>query len=97
MTRPTLLAESDVRTRLAAFPAWTYEGGRLHREFLFAGFSEAFGFMARAALFAEKIDHHPDWSNVWNRVTVNLQTHDAGGVTDLDFRLAEEMDRIAGG
>ena len=96
MTRPALLAESDVRARLASLPAWTYEGGRLHREFRVAGFSEAFGFMARAALFAEKLDHHPDWSNVWNRVTVSLQTHDAGGVTDLDFRLAEEMDRIAG-
>jgi 4a-hydroxytetrahydrobiopterin dehydratase len=52
--------------------------------------------MARAALFAEKLDHHPDWSNVFNRVVVSLQTHDAGGVTDLDFRLAAEMDRIAG-
>ena len=97
MARPPLLADEDVKARLNAHPAWTFEGGKLHREFRFAGFSEAFGFMARVALFAEKLDHHPDWSNVWNRVSVGLQTHDAGGVTDLDFRLAAEMDRIAGG
>ncbi len=97
MARPPLLAAKDVETRLVEHPAWTLEGGKLHREFRFAGFSEAFGFMARVALFAEKLDHHPDWTNVWNKVSVSLQTHDAGGVTDLDFRLAAEMDRIAGG
>jgi len=97
MARPPLLSEADVKSRLASHPSWTYASGRLHREFLFPGFSEAFGFMARAALFAEKLDHHPDWSNVWNRVRVDLSTHDAGGVTELDFRLAAEMDRIAGG
>ena len=96
MARPSLLTEDAVRERLRAHPAWQYEKGRLHREFRFAGFSEAFGFMARVALFAEKLDHHPDWTNVWNRVSVSLQTHDAGGVTDLDFRLAAEMDRVAG-
>jgi 4a-hydroxytetrahydrobiopterin dehydratase len=94
--RPPRLSEKDVKARLKAHPAWAHKGGKLHREFRFAGFSEAFGFMARAALFAEKLDHHPDWSNVFNRVVVSLQTHDAGGVTDLDFRLAAEMDRIAG-
>jgi 4a-hydroxytetrahydrobiopterin dehydratase len=97
MSRPPLLSAKDVESRLEARPGWTYSGGKLHREFRFAGFSEAFGFMARVALFAEKLDHHPDWSNVFNRVVVSLQTHDAGGVTDLDFRLAAEMDRIAGG
>jgi 4a-hydroxytetrahydrobiopterin dehydratase len=96
MARPSLLSKNDVLTRLAAHPAWTLLDGRLHREFRFAGFSEAFGFMARAALAAEKLDHHPDWSNVYDRVVVTLSTHDAGGLTDLDFRLAEEMDRIAG-
>jgi 4a-hydroxytetrahydrobiopterin dehydratase len=97
MARPLLLPENDVKARLAAHPAWTIQNGRLHREFRFAGFSEAFGFMARAALVAEKLDHHPDWSNVFNRVVVSLHTHDAGGLTELDFRLAAEMDRIAGG
>ncbi len=96
MARPRKLSRDEVKTRLAAHPAWSYKGGRLHREFRFAGFSEAFGFMARAALSAEKLDHHPDWSNAWNRVSVSLQTHDADGVTELDFRLAAEMDKIAG-
>jgi len=95
--RPLRLTDSEIRERLAAHPAWSLQGDRLVREFRFAGFGEAFGFMARVALFAEKIDHHPDWTNVWNRVSVALQTHDAGGVTDLDFRLAAEMDRVAGG
>lgn len=95
--RPTRLSVKDVKTRLKAHRAWALKGGKLHREFRFEGFSEAFGFMARAALAAEKLDHHPDWTNVWNRVVVSLHTHDAGGVTDLDFRLAAEMDRIAGG
>jgi 4a-hydroxytetrahydrobiopterin dehydratase len=97
MARPPLLPEKEVKTRLKAHPAWTHKSGKLHREFKFAGFSEAFGFMARAALFAEKIDHHPAWTNIWNKVSVTLDTHDAGGITDLDFRLAAEMDRIAGG
>jgi 4a-hydroxytetrahydrobiopterin dehydratase len=97
MARPPLLSKSDVLTRLAARGAWMILNDRLHREFRFTDFSEAFGFMARVALVAEKLDHHPDWSNVFNRVVVSLHTHDAGGLTDLDFRLAEEMDRIAGG
>lgn len=97
MPRPPRLDDAQIRERLAALHGWTLENGRLVREFRFAGFGEAFGFMARVALFAEKIDHHPDWTNVWNRVSVSLQTHDAGGVTELDFRLAAEMDRIAGG
>jgi 4a-hydroxytetrahydrobiopterin dehydratase len=97
MSRPPLLSQKDVEGRLEAHPAWTCSGGNLHREFRFADFSEAFGFMARVALVAEKLDHHPDWSNVFDRVVVSLHTHDAGGLTDLDFRLAAEMDRIAGG
>lgn len=97
MPRPPRLTDSEIRERLAAHPSWSLQGGKLVREFRFAGFGEAFGFMARVALFAEKTDHHPDWTNVWNRVSVSLQTHDAGGVTELDFRLAAEMDRIAGG
>lgn len=97
VSRPGKLSPSEIEERLKALPRWAYEEGRLKREFRFAGFSEAFGFMSRVALFAEKTDHHPDWTNVFNRVTVALETHDAGGVTELDFRLAAEMDRIAGG
>jgi len=95
MSRPPRLADDEIKKRLADLPAWTIAGGKLRREFRFADFSEAFGFMARVALVAEKMDHHPDWSNVWNRVTVELWTHDAGGITDLDFELAQAMDRLA--
>ena len=83
---------------LAALPEWSEVHGRdaITRTFRFAGFGEAFGFMARAALVAEKMDHHPEWTNVYNKVTVVLTSHDAGGVTGRDIRLAEAMDRIAG-
>jgi 4a-hydroxytetrahydrobiopterin dehydratase len=79
-------------------PQWTRTEGRdaLHRTFTFADFNAAFGFMARAALVAEKMDHHPEWTNVWNRVDVTLSTHSAGGLTDLDVKLAETLDKIAG-
>jgi len=79
-------------------PAWRMAEGRdaLQRTFKFKDFSEAFGFMARAALVAEKMDHHPEWSNVWNRVEVTLSTHSAGGLTELDLALAAAMDKIAG-
>ena len=95
MTRPEKLSEDVVRDRLESIPGWQLRDGKLHREFKFGDFNAAFGFMTRAALVAEKLDHHPEWSNVYNRVTVGLRTHDAGGVTELDFRLAEEMNRLA--
>jgi 4a-hydroxytetrahydrobiopterin dehydratase len=66
------------------------------RKFVFKDFNEAFGFMARAALVAEKLDHHPEWSNVYKTVDVTLSTHDAGGLTELDIKLAEAMDKLAG-
>lgn len=80
-------------------PGWKKVRGRdaISRTFVFADFSEAFGFMARAALAAEKMNHHPEWSNVYKRVEVTLSTHEAGGLTERDLRLAEAMDRIAGG
>ena len=68
----------------------------IKRTFVFKDFGEAFAFMTRIALVAEQMNHHPEWSNVWNRVEVTLSTHDAGGVTELDLKLAEAMDRIAG-
>jgi 4a-hydroxytetrahydrobiopterin dehydratase len=79
-------------------PGWSRTEGRdaLQKTFKFADFNAAFGFMARAALVAEKMDHHPEWMNVWNRVDVTLSTHAAGGLTDLDVKLAEAMDKIAG-
>ena len=84
-------------TALRGLPGWTAVTGReaIARTFTFKDFNEAFGFMARAALIAEKLDHHPEWFNVYNKVEVTLATHDAGGVTDRDVRLAEAMDRLA--
>ncbi len=94
MSRPSLLSPVEIAARLEALPGWALSGDALRRDFTFADFPEAFGFMTRAAFAAEKLDHHPDWSNSWNRVTVALSTHDAGGITDLDFQLAGVMQRL---
>lgn len=91
MARPPRLKPEQITEKLAMLPGWIYERGALRREFKFPTFVEAFGFMTRVALQAEKIDHHPNWSNVYNTVSVSLSTHDAGGVTDLDFELAKRM------
>lgn len=90
------LDETEIEARLAEHPAWNVVDGRLHRELTFADFGEAFAFMTRVALAAEKLDHHPDWSNSWNRVTIAIASHDEGGVTDTCFRLAAAVDRAAG-
>ncbi len=76
---------------------WALEAGKLHKGFRFPDFVAAFGFMTRAALIAEAMNHHPDWSNVYNRVEVDLSTHDAGGITALDFELAQRMEALLGG
>jgi 4a-hydroxytetrahydrobiopterin dehydratase len=91
--------DAAARSSLAQrFKHWQPVAGRdaLHRTFVFKDFNEAFGFMARSALVAEQMNHHPEWSNVWNRVEVTLSSHDAGGLTERDLKLAEAMDRIAG-
>lgn len=82
---------------LAGLPNWTLrpDGLAISRDFKFADFSEAFAFMTRAALYAEKADHHPEWSNVYNRVHVTLTTHDAGGLSARDLAMAAELDRLA--
>ena len=95
MSRPTALKSEDVASRLKSLPDWNLEESKLHRRFVFDGFVEAFGFMSQIAILAEKMDHHPEWSNVYNRVEVFLTTHDAGGLTELDFELARSMDRLA--
>ena len=77
-------------------PGWRVENGKLHREFRFADFNAAFGFMTRVALVAEALGHHPEWSNVWNKVSIDLTTHDAGGLTDLDVQLARRIDQLLG-
>ncbi len=95
MARPKALHAGEVETRVRALDGWSIAHGKLHRTFRFANFVEAFGFMSSAALVAEKMDHHPEWSNVYSTVEVDLTTHDAGGLTELDFQLAEAMNAIA--
>ncbi|MHA7836257.1 MAG: 4a-hydroxytetrahydrobiopterin dehydratase [bacterium] len=97
MSRPTALSQEDVTKRLTSLEGWALADGKLYRAFRFGSFVEAFGFMSQAALVAEKMDHHPEWSNVYDRVRVHLVTHDAGGITDLDLELAARMNEIAGG
>lgn len=96
MTRQRFDAEA-AKAALAGLEGWTPEegGGAIAKRFSFPDFNAAFGFMARAALVAEKLDHHPEWSNVYNRVDVRLTTHSARGLTALDFELARAMDAIA--
>jgi 4a-hydroxytetrahydrobiopterin dehydratase len=89
------LGEADVKARLEKLTGWTLRGGKLHREYLFGDFVEAFAFMTRCARMAERQGHHPEWFNVFNRVVVDLTTHDAGGISALDFALAIEMDGAA--
>ena len=91
---PGKLDSSEVSARLAALPGWALREGKLHREFRFHDFSEAFAFMTRVAMLAEHHAHHPDWSNVYNRVTIELWTHDAAGITERDFALAQDITRV---
>lgn len=89
------LTDAEITAELAKTAGWTRTGDKLHREFQFKDFVTAFGFMASAALVAEKMDHHPEWSNVYRTVKVDLNTHDAGGITSFDFELARAMSAIA--
>ena len=82
--------------RLAALDGWTLRDGKLHRELKFSNFTMAFGFMTSAAIEAEKMNHHPEWFNVYNKVVVDLTTHEAGGITERDFALAERMNELFG-
>jgi 4a-hydroxytetrahydrobiopterin dehydratase len=93
------LDRKAVDEALAGIEGWTLaaDGASISRTFTFRNFSEAFAFMTRSALAAEKMDHHPDWSNVYKTVNVTLNTHDAGGLTALDFDLAKKMNRYFGG
>jgi 4a-hydroxytetrahydrobiopterin dehydratase len=98
MTRAPLLTRDELAEALVSLPAWTHDPARdaLVRDLKFRNFNEAFGFMSRVALKAEALNHHPEWTNVYDRVHVTLTTHDAGGLTALDVRLARFIDRIAG-
>ena len=95
--RPQALEAREIEAKLVDLGGWSLADGKIRREYRFANFVEAFGFMTQVALVAEKLDHHPEWSNVYATVVVDLTTHDAGGVTELDFALAAAMDAAADG
>jgi 4a-hydroxytetrahydrobiopterin dehydratase len=95
--RPKRLSPEAHKEALSILTGWTLVEGReaMSKRFVFRDFNEAFGWMSRVALLAEKLDHHPEWSNVYKTVEVTLTTHDAGGLTELDVRLARAMDAMA--
>ena len=92
------LTDAERADLLAALPEWTLRGDgmAIEREFRFRTFGEAWSFMSRVALLAEKHDHHPEWSNVYNRVAITLTTHDAGGLSERDAKMAKAIDKVAG-
>jgi 4a-hydroxytetrahydrobiopterin dehydratase len=89
------LTPDEVQSALNGLPGWSLAEGKLHREYKFADFTHAFGFMAAAATVIEKLDHHPEWFNVYGRVSVDLWTHSEGGITALDVELAGKLEAIA--
>lgn len=89
-----VLPEDQIRIELRDLKGWSIQNGKLYKEFVFADFVEAFGFMTKAALHAEKMNHHPEWSNVYNKLSVYLTTHDAGGITSNDIKLARTLNSI---
>ncbi|MBK6768753.1 MAG: 4a-hydroxytetrahydrobiopterin dehydratase [Ardenticatenales bacterium] len=92
---PDILTAAERAAALSALDGWTYADGALHKAYAFAGFVEAFAFMTAGALAAERLDHHPNWSNSYRKVDVSLSTHAAGGVTSLDIALATAMEGVA--
>jgi len=97
VARPEPLEPSRIEEELRSLAGWSVVDGKLHVELRFADFARAFGFMSAAAVVAAEMDHHPEWSNVYSRVTVDVVTHDAGGITELDVQLARRMAELAAG
>ena len=95
MTTPAPLSKEELNAALSQISDWSVKDSKLHRQFRFPSFVEAFGFMSSVALVAEAAGHHPEWSNVYNRVTIDLTTHDAGGITSKDIELASKVDKLA--
>lgn len=91
---PVKLSDEEISKRLETLPEWSNRGGHIERELKFPDFVTAFGFMSQAALVSERLNHHPEWSNVYSRVYIKLSTHDAGGVTDLDLNWAKQINSI---
>ncbi len=95
MSLPNPLTRSEIDLALTKLKGWEIKNGKLHRQFEFKSFVEAFGFMSSVALLAESMGHHPEWSNVYNRVIIELTTHDAGGLTAMDVELAIKVNELA--
>ena len=89
------LSQEEIEQRLGQLEGWTLKDGKLHRDFVFADFVRAFAFMTRIALVAEAMGHHPEWFNVYNRVSIDLRTHDVGGLSASDFELAARVNELA--
>ena len=89
------LSDNEIQANLKTLPQWQLKEGKLYRQWKFANFVEAFGFVTKVALLAERANHHPEWRNVYNRVEIELTTHDAGGISAKDFMLAMEIDALA--
>ena len=89
------LNKTELQAALDSLPGWTLENEKLHRNYAFVDFVHAFGFMATSAIAIEAMEHHPEWSNVWNKVVIDLTTHDAGGITPKDILLANKLEAIA--
>lgn len=87
-------SQTEILAKLNTLPGWSLEEGFITKTFVFKDFSEAFGFMSRVALISEVIAHHPDWSGVYNKVTLKLNTHEVGGITDKDFDFAQRVERL---
>jgi len=94
--KPRKLTDAEIETAVKELVGWRVSNGKLHREYRFAGFVEAFGFMASAALVAESMNHHPEWFNVYHTVKVDLMTHDLQGISTLDVEMARRMEALAG-
>lgn len=95
MTRPSLYSLSEIQENIKQLKDWELGSSSIHKDFKFRDFVSAFGFMTQVALQAEKLNHHPEWKNVYNSVSITLSTHDAGGLTELDFKLAKLIDKIS--
>ncbi len=91
----TKLTEEQIKKELVNLQGWTVVNGKLNKDFIFSDFVEAFGFMTRAAIHIEKMNHHPEWFNVYNKIKVELVTHDAGGITQNDINLARTLNSLA--
>ena len=90
----SLISKTQLNSFSEKSPSWIHNSGSIQKEFKFNNFVEAFGFISKVALLAEKMDHHPDWHNTYNKVTIKLTTHDMGGITTNDIKLAEEIDNL---